>query len=236
MTADDLILPYSIRTALANKEGNANSRDIASLFVDAHHQQRFGFYMLMKAAFDNDELQKRLLTETADHRFDFRRLDGEYAAPGLEYLAQHRKSTVEAVKLAEISRKGMGTWLSKYNTVLGEHAPNYKEVFVLAYAPLIGFDVLAKHTLLEGKPLSILKPGRYNTHDLPVGFKLEMGAGPGGGMDITELPNDFERPESALIFDDIVARGTARDTALEFWSRGDATQPDFHAVVELHAA
>lgn len=236
------VLPERVRFGLQHGEAMLTSREIRSLF--GANFGDLGFYLTMKASEGHDSLQKGLLTKVAQHDFDPSRMTVEDASEALDAMRAReevaarstsnaiearRASGVQGGKLGEVSRHNFRDWSETFDPVLTtvfERDPE-TELFVMANAPYIGLDVLARHTIRRGRPLSVLRPNDFDQPDRPVGWRIEPN---GGKVTIVELPNDFQRPENGVVFDDTTRSGKNRNTVSRYWSRGGNKPPEYTAA------
>ena len=220
--APEQLLPYDVRFAIQNRQSMLKASDIAKLFRNG--LQHLGFYMAMKASAENDEIQKDLLDRAAGHKFDLSRLTSADADSALTHLEANSPANVKGSKLHTVILHGVKRWNMHFTEVLEPVMQEHPEstLFMVANAPYVGLDELAALSLLRGRALGILKPGRFNQKVSPVGFMLEPTA---AGMDIHALKHDFERPEQAIVFDDEVSTGNVRGQVMEFW--GESNLPSF---------
>lgn len=208
------VLPRSVGDALQYSGAHIGPGHIRELMVPARRMQRFGAYAALKASDGNEALQRDLLERLAARQFDMSQLTVEDIAHVLDDM-ERREETVMAKKLAEVSMKGFGHWMDHFNTQLDSKVDDHAPVFTLAYSTLIGLDGLARVTHQQGKPLHILNPNAFDDHERQgVGYVVR----PDGTVDI--LHRDFERPDSAVIIDDIENSGKARRQVEAFWGEG----------------
>lgn len=227
------VLPEGVRTALAYQGTELKRNHVESLFAQDKFKN-LGFYLLMKAAQDQDETQKDLLRLLATKKFDPAKLEiGETpvrdAFENLDVVGN-----VYGGKLAQVSRVGFNTWTDNFDNVLKpitEDEPN-KSLFILANASLVGIKPIADLTVNKGERLDILKPNRFNQTSEPVGFTIS------GRGEVSDLQPDFSRPDDAVIFDDVENAGKTRKAALEFWDRGEEvpSQPMYIAAIRTGQA
>lgn len=227
------VLPESVRMALGYDQAQLSTSHIESLMQA--RLQRLAFYLLMKSAENNNPIQKGLLHRMGELDYDFSGLTLNDASPALEHLDSQPEPTVQGGKLAQVSRHGFQEWADLFDRTLTDKLEGKPEanLFMLANAPYIGFDVLAAHSLKKGLPLGILRPEQFMSQpdtDTVIGYQL---APEPAGLSIAELAPDFERPESAVVFDDVIKSGGIRATTRGFWTQdGSSTPPDFVASVK----
>ena len=217
------ILPSDVRFALQYRDGQLKTGDVDKLFRNG--LQPLGFYMAMKASKDNDAVQADLLDRAAANNFDLTRLRPADATGAMKHLETQSPPSVEGKKLHSVmSLHGIKGWSGRFTEAIApalSQKPE-SELFMVAHAPYVGIDELAALSLLRGRRLGILKPERLLQTEQPVGFMLEPRS---QGVDITALSHDFDRPDQAIIFDDALAKGAARDRVMNFW--GAESSPDF---------
>lgn len=188
-------------------------REIEQLF--ANRLGAFGFYTVMKAAENADDIQAELLKRALayDKLSDFSAHDARNA---LGHLATQASSFVEAGKLHKISLRGVGLWTDGFIDVIEPALGSDPEatLFLVANAPYIGFDKIAAASLRRGRALGILKPSRFGQTEKPVGFMMESSS---SGVEVYPLGHDFIRPDHAIVFDDILATGTVHSQIDDFW-------------------
>lgn len=226
------ILPFDVRFALQYRKAKISVKDIETLVKSGF--LRFGFYLAMKSATEDDEIQATLLHKMANNGFDFSNLTINDIEPALERLRQKEDPTVPGGKLAQVSRHGFRNWAVGFHNTLDKLDEAYPgaPLFTVADSTYYGIDVLAAHSVLQGRPLGILKPDRYKQPERPVGFVLEPGF---PEITVSSLPNDFERPPGAVIFDDVLNSGSVLRKTVEYWSARTEDVPIFKTAVEVHS-
>lgn len=228
-------LPVDVKFALRYRDAQLGPRDIARLFDNrlAH----LGFYMAMKAGEGAQAVQAGLLSKAAEQAFDLSKLTKHDAAEALGHLASKEFPFVKGQKVAPVHSLGVDAWKARFADKLrplvgeeGERAEGQapdRPLFMVANAPYVGLDELAKLSLMRGRSLGILQPAHFGQTVEPVGFMLEPGDE--GGVTVNALEHDFTRPDGAVIFDDAMHTGAVRDEVTRFW--GDtAVRPDFVAA------
>lgn len=227
------VLPDSIRFALAYREAKLGRKDIETLIRNGF--LRLGFYLSMKAAGDNDPVQAQLLQTMAAKGFNFGQLALEDFGKALNTLEQEEEPFVHGGKLAQVSRHGFRNWVERFDKKLTDvqeaRSPD-APLFMVAESPYIGFDVIAAHSLLRGRPLGILKPERFAQTEQSVGFVLEPDL---TGARITPLNYDFARPDGAIIFDDVLNAGKVMKKTIDFWTEKTDDIPDFVTAVRVNS-
>jgi len=224
-------LPSSVLYALKYRRGMLDSRNVGPLFKT--NLAHLGFYLLMKATDDNDHLQSELLQLAFERDFVYDQLPAAKINEALEHLAAQDPPQVNGVKLAGVSRAGFQTWNHRFSTRLRESVGEDDALFMVANAPYVGFHELAQNSLLRMKSLGVLKPSRFDQAELPVGFLLQA---QGSGLDVRPLEHDFERPASAIVFDDVLHEGDVRQQVFDYWTGNGADQPRFITAVTVPTA
>ncbi len=220
-------LPFDVRYALQYRGSKLTGAEIAQLRED--WQKPLAFYLAMKAAAGNTDIQAQLLKRLADIKFDYREVDIKDLKPALDFRASQPETTVNGNKIPQYSRQG-SLGIRRFDTTLTgalEDKPD-ATLFMVADYPYVALDVLASHSLAKGNPLGILNPDLFGQTQQPVGFIFEH---EGGGITVKGLNHDFERPEGAVIFDDAILHGNARNNVLSFWALESDSVPDFVAAV-----
>lgn len=224
------ILPESVRNALGHNGAKLSRTDIEKGLLANDRFKNLGFYMLMKATDDQDAIQAGLLDMMSATGYNFAQLDREDAPVqrALEYLDDREQPFVQGEKLAMISRYGFTNWLDNFDRALrpameGDSPP---ELYIVANSTYVGLDRIASLSVMEGGLLRVLKPSRFDSPQEPIGFTLPA---TGSSEGTTPLPHGFERPENALVFDDVTNQGAVRDQVMNVW--GDGPKPEFVAGI-----
>lgn len=224
------ILPEAVRTALSYNEAKLTRCHIERGLLAHDRFKNLGFYLLMKATDAEDYLQTSLLNLISGMDFRFADLDRSEipVLSALDHLDSQPQPFVQGGKLAQISRHGSENWLNNFDKALKPKMddPNPPKLFAVANSVYVGLSKVASLSVMRGEPLRILKPSRFDNPDEPVGFTLSPD---GDSIKTTPLERDFERPENAIVFDDVTSHGTVKSQVMEFW--GDARPPDFTAAV-----
>ena len=229
-----LVYPSDVRTALAHDGAKIYSKHIEQL-VKSGNWQNLAFFLAMKATDNDDETQKVLLERLAARHFNFSQLDITDINPALDILNAAEDKFVIGDKLGAVARVGLDHWTSKIDETLTKALDAFPSsaLFVVGNSPTVGLDVIAKHTLLQGKPLGMLKEPRLAQTQKPVGYLLTPGSN--GNLDIEDLAHDFPRPNPAVIFDDVIKSGETMEEVIDFWMKGDNNPPYFVAGVRVNS-
>lgn len=229
--------PETVKFGLQHAKALLNAREVGTLFQSGFAD--IGFYLAMKSAVEDDDVQRALLERVAERGFDPSRMTVEDARVALDAMrarerdsaSRHtqamdirRESGVQAGKLGEVSRHGFTNWSDTFRPLLAgvfEENP-LAEVFIVPNAPYISLGVFAEQTLHQGRPLSVLRLERVDQLDRPVGWRMEPS---GGEVTILALPHGFERPEGGVIIDDTIKSGNNKDLAIGFWNRERTNHP-----------
>lgn len=244
-TSAPQVLPERVRFGLQHGEAMLTSREVSSLYRSNFGE--LGFYLTMKASEGEDSLQRGLLTKVAQKDFDPSRMTIEDASEVLDAMRTReqvaadnnlsaievrRSSGVQGGKLGEVSRHGFRDWIESFEPVLRtvfQREPD-TELFLIANATYIGLDVVARHTVRQGRPLNVLRINDFDQPERPVGWRIDP---VGNDVTIEALPNDFKRPEKAVVFDDTVRSGKNRGIVFKYWARGGQQKPPVYTSAQI---
>lgn len=224
-------LPWSISFALQHRGAALYSKDVRPLFRT--NIANLGFYLLMKATDDNDALQADLLRHAYRAGFQYDRIPSGLVDTALTHLDRQKPPQVSGAKLGIVSRAGFSNWTDRFAMTLDATVGEDDTLFMVANAPYVGLHEIAQRSLLRARNLGILKPSRLESPELPVGFLLQP---EGTSVDVLPLAHDFQRPDGAVVFDDVLHRGTVRRSVVDYWTRDGAEQPRFVTAVTVPPA
>ncbi|MBI2651356.1 hypothetical protein HYX01_02715 [Candidatus Woesearchaeota archaeon] len=159
------ILPWDVRYALSQCEGNFGIDELISLQKPEYCG--IGTYLALKALDGNPENQQALLTELVNH-FHTERTYRGISSIVLPYLDNMPNVNVQGKKVAQISRIGFDFVDKQFQSIARDIYSNERLPLLLAYAALIGLKLFIEEMpdcatfgiinpkQLEGKPADSL--------------------------------------------------------------------------------
>lgn len=223
---DKAVLPASIRYAMAYRGAQLSGKEVEILYKAG--LPRPAFYLAMKAADAYNTVQTKMLQRLAKVQFNYDKLTIEDIRLGTATLNGQNGQNATSVageKLGQFSRHGFTGDLRAFDKVLSPALVQKPDasLFMVANYPYIALDVLAKHSLDKGNQLGVINPDHIGKNALSTGFIME---GQGSDFTINSLGQDFNMPEEAVIFDDVVREGKTRDIVMA-WAGRSMVSPSF---------
>lgn len=207
------ILPYSIRRALGDHYGILYPDDLRILAqTDAYVD--ILFYLLTKILRHVPDDQYDFLSEAGRHMTD----DDHHALMDLirrkiDGCSPH--VGVEAMKLLQINRQGFELWDDLYRGAAERCAAEGRDIVLVAYAPLVGFQNIVRIYRDTALAVSVISHLRVaDAADTFCGNRFVWG--PNGACMTTLVRKDAVWPSRLVVLEDTIRRGTTLRAVTDF--------------------
>lgn len=213
------ILPESVRYALLHKNAKFGFDEINILAKSGFESQ--AAYLLIKAVADDPAAQRRILSQYVKLILDN---NDERISVAIQFLIDENQDllqvsqTVDAMKIAQLSRQGFDFWNKLYSASSAFLSNNVeKETFLIGHSTLVGLPSFVRDFEKNAQKLHILIPNLLNESNTMCGYSISD-----GNVDFIE--SNFVRPEAILV-DDVLNTGESVNEVKQFWNSG-AGSPD----------
>ncbi len=215
----DLHLPYLISQELRFSEtGDVSKRAVEQLLHEGWYDQ--SVYLVLKMLDNNPQKQRQLLERLCQAEQSGEDVDQVKTVLFDALLEMPQEATVQAGKLAQISRQGNYNWADQFLGKVRAYSAEEKDPFLVAYASLQGLRYFTRVVQKKGGTVHILIPNWIHSKESDsCGYTVSFS---GGVPTVSFLPKTFERPSNAIVFDETKNTGNAIKQIEQFWAHGGA--------------
>lgn len=231
---DTLLLPSIVRKELGSSTDGHISRDALGELVRNEAFLDQSIYLMMKILDTDPERQLQLLRSIASiEERNPDEIEPMHRILKEEFDALPEDASVQATKLAQVSRQGFNTWSDAYSDVAYQWDERYEDEptpFLVGYATFGGLRKFLDAFRHDSRDLHLLIPNWIQNKDQEYcGYKVHTDA---DSVEVIPLPKDFDRPDNALILDDTIATGKGMRQLEVFWTdKAGATAPQADSII-----
>jgi hypothetical protein len=159
-TESRLVLPDNVRYALRYKNSLLNGQEIESLVRNNFENE--ALYLIFKSLIDNPERHRAFLEKCLNSILESKHNE-EDIETGLrkilnEELGNIGDVSVQAGKLAQLSRQGFDLWQERFQAASVTFSNDNRNIFLVAHTMLIGLSKFIKAFSDKDKELNIIVP------------------------------------------------------------------------------